>query len=320
MERRSGFMRLEQFTDLIDEVGDSTAVLMFYFMGEPFLNADAYDMIRYAREKGIYVETCTNGDFVEPDGVIYSDINQISFQIGGLSNSTHQVYRVRSDLDRVRRNIESLVKARNRSSGSNVQIEVGFIVMRHNEHEVNSFVEWSRDLGVDKANIIDPCVRTVEEGHRYLTDDPKYWYYDREAFASGVLRPRILPNNECSWIWNSAVVNWDGGMVPCCRDPHGRHSFGNVFERSFRDVWNGDEARRFRSNVLTNQQALDICSLCSGYGLPILGRERSLNFEVIRHSVDKAKITSIQEEAMGLSEFVPLPTRRKLNNQQTDSF
>ena len=38
---------------------------MFYFMGEPFLNRHAYDMIRYARNRSIYVETCTNGDFVD---------------------------------------------------------------------------------------------------------------------------------------------------------------------------------------------------------------------------------------------------------------
>jgi MoaA/NifB/PqqE/SkfB family radical SAM enzyme len=99
MERDNGLLEYSQFVELIDQIAPSTAVLMYYFMGEPFLNPRAYDMIRYAREKGLYVETCTNGDLVDPAGVIFSDINQISFQISGLDNSSHQKYRVRSDFE-----------------------------------------------------------------------------------------------------------------------------------------------------------------------------------------------------------------------------
>ena len=53
--------------DFIDEVAPYTSTLLFYFMGEPFLNKNAYEMIRYARENGIFVETCTNGDFVDAE-------------------------------------------------------------------------------------------------------------------------------------------------------------------------------------------------------------------------------------------------------------
>ena len=65
MERRSGLLDFDAYRKLIDEIAPHTAVLMFYFMGEPFLNKHAYEMIRYARRKDIYVETCTNGDFVD---------------------------------------------------------------------------------------------------------------------------------------------------------------------------------------------------------------------------------------------------------------
>src|SRR5436309_2466168 len=125
-------------------------------MGEPFLNKRAYEMIRYARQKDIYVETCSNGDYVDPEGVIYSDINQISIQIGGMTQRTHEIYRVRGDLPRVIRNLERILEERRRNSRSNVQVEVGFIVMKHNEHEVPEFVRWAKEVGVDRANVIDP--------------------------------------------------------------------------------------------------------------------------------------------------------------------
>ncbi len=267
MERRTGMLDFTAYKRLIDDIWPTTANLLFYYMGEPFLNRHAYDMIRYARERGIAVETCTNGDLVDAKGVIYSDINKISFQIGGMDNKTHQIYRVRSDLAKVRKNLYALVEERRRHPESNVQIEVGFIVMRHNEHQVGDFLRWTAELGV-QANVIDPCVRSVLEGHAFLPRDRKYWFYDEEAFERGVLKPKVVPDNECGWIWNSIQLNWNGDAVPCCRDPNGHHVFGNVFEKGLGAVFNGEKARAFRRQVLTAQGDIDICRLCSGYGLP----------------------------------------------------
>lgn len=290
MARLRGLLDYDVYTRFIDEVAPTTAVLMFYFMGEPFLHRRAYDMIRYARDKGLYVETCTNGDFADADGVIYSDVNEINFQIGGMTQATHQVYRIRSDLDKIHQNLAALLEARRRQPGSNVRINVGFIVMRHNEHEIPEFMRWAREIGIDTANVIDPCVRSVPEGRRFLPTDRRYWFYDEAAFERGVLKPKQVPDNECTWIWNSAVVNWDGTVVPCCRDPQGLHVFGNAFERPLREIWNGPAIRDFRRRIVTQQGDIDICKLCSGYGVPKLDNAKPIGFEVRRLSLDTERL------------------------------
>jgi len=290
LARAAGMLDYDLYTRFIDEVAPHTAVIMYYFMGEPFLNKRSYEMIRYARQKDIYVETCSNGDYVDPTGVIYSDINQISIQIGGMTQRTHEMYRVRSDLARVMRNLEGMLDARRRHPASNVQIDVGFIVMKHNEHEVPEFVRWAKEIGVDRANVIDPCVRTIAEGHDLLPEDRRYWFYDEEAFSRGVLKPKHLPDNECTWVWNSVMINWDGGVVPCCRDTHGTHLFGNVFATPLREIWNGEPMRVFRRRIVTDQRDVDICRLCSGYGVPALTRSRPMAFEVKRLSLDESKL------------------------------
>ena len=286
MERTGGMLDERLYRHLIDEVGPTTAILMFYFMGEPFLHRQSYDMIRYARSKDMYVETCTNGDYADAKGIVYSDVNEVSFQIGGMTAETHRVYRVRSDLDRVRKNLYDLLDERRKHPASNVQINVGFIVMRHNEHQVPDFLRWAKEIGVDRANVIDPCVRTVSQGHEMLPTDRKYWFYDEEAFERGVLRPKVVPSNECTWIWNSTTINWDGTVVPCCRDPHGKHVFGNAFERPLRQIWNDEPIKRFRRRIASAQNQVDICELCSGYGVPPLGREKPMSFDIQRLSLD----------------------------------
>ena len=295
MRRRTGFLDEDLYRAFIDEAAPTTAVLLFYFMGEPFMHRSAYDMIRYARDKGIFVETCTNGDFVNAEGVIYSDVNRISFQIGGLDQATHERYRVRSRLDKAMRNLEELVALRRRHPNSNVQIEVGFIVMRHNEHQVDEFLRWAKAIGADRANVIDPCARNMLEAHAYLPRDRRYWYYDEEAFARGVLKPKKVPDNECVWIWNSIQLNWDGSAVPCCRDPNGRFILGNVFEEGLRAVFNGERATAFRRRILTEQGKVSICRLCSGYGLPRLEHARPAGFTVERHTVNPTDVPSHEE-------------------------
>jgi radical SAM protein with 4Fe4S-binding SPASM domain len=290
MARRRGLIDFDVFRRFIDDVAPTTAVLMYYFMGEPFLHRRSYEMIRYARDKGIYVETCTNGDFVDAEGVVYSDINQINFQIGGMRQATHGIYRVRSDLDKIHLNLHALLDLRRRHPESNVEINVGFIVMKHNEHEVPEFLRWAKEIGVDRANVIDPCVRSIAEGDELLPADRRYWFYDEAAFARGVLKPKVVPDNECTWIWNSVTVNWDGSAVPCCRDPNGKHVFGNAFERPLREIWNDRPIRAFREQIVRAQGDIDICKLCSGYGVPKLDNPPPLQFEIKRLSLDAAAL------------------------------
>lgn len=308
MQRKSGFLDEHLYKSFIDEAAPTTAVLLYYFMGEPFMHRSSYDMIRYAREKGIYVETCTNGDFVDPEGVIYSDINKISFQIGGMDNETHQRYRVRTRLDKAVANLERLIELRNKHPDSAVEIEVGFIVMRHNEHQVEDFLDWAKKIGVHRASIIDPCARNMLEAHAYLPKNKKYWYYDEEAFERGILKPKKLPDNECVWIWNSIQLNWDGTAVPCCRDPNGRFPLGNVFERGLKEVFNGDTATSFRSRLLRKQGEISICKLCSGYGLPQLQHAKPADFTIERHTVNAESIPT-HEEAIANSQNTLLQSR-----------
>ena len=258
-------MSFEQFKIIIDKVALHTNTLMFYFMGEPFLNKEAYRMIRYAKDIGIpWITTCTNGDPVNPGKLVESGIDEVSFQIGGMTQATHETYRINSNLERVMRNLEETLRIR-RETGSQIRVICGFILMKHNEHEVPEFKRRMAELGVDEASVIDPCVRTMEQGYTYLPTDTSHWYYDVEAFKKGVLRPKVLPHNECPWIYYSLSIHVNGDVVPCCRDPVGEHVMGNLLRQDLDEVWNGERYREFRNRLHRDQGSIDICRLCSAY-------------------------------------------------------
>jgi radical SAM protein with 4Fe4S-binding SPASM domain len=263
--RSPGHMSTAKFRRIVDEISPHTNTLMFYFMGEPFLNKYSYEMIRYAKTSGIpFVETCTNGDFVDPVRLVSSGLDKVSFQIGGLTQETHEIYRKNGNLERVLSNLRDTIYQK-RIQRSRLQIDVGFIVMKHNEHQVDRFRRTMLELGVDRALIVDPCVRTISQGNQFLPNNKDYWLYDQTAYERGILKPKVVPKNSCPWIYYSVAIHVNGDVVPCCRDPKGEEVMGNIFRERLVDIWNSPQYRNFRHRIMHNQSSVGICKLCSSY-------------------------------------------------------
>lgn len=264
--RSSENMKFDTFRTIIDKIYLHTNTLMFYFMGEPFINKDSYKMIRYAKDNKIsFITTCTNGDLVNPIKLVQSGIDEVNFQIGGITQETHEMYRKGSTLEKVMCNLKETLRLRNELN-IKMRIVCGFILMKHNEHEVNDFKILMQNLGVDEALIIDPCVRTIEQGQEMLPTDKTHWIYNPEAFEKGQLIPKILAD-KCPWIYYSMTILVNGDVVPCCRDALGQYVMGNILDQELDDIWNGKKFKNFRRVLNNDQRKINICSLCSGYGV-----------------------------------------------------
>jgi len=270
LNRPRGLMSLENFKRIIDKIYKHTNGILLYFMGETFLNKDAYEMIKYAKSKNIFVEACTNGNVVDGKKLVDSGIDEIQFQIGGTTQEIHQIYRVGGNLEKAINNIKATVE-RKKETGAGTKIILGLIVMRHNEHQIEDFWKLAKALGVDRGEIVNPCVRNRQDGERFLPKNKKYWIYDKELFSKEkILKMIKSPRNSCWWIWHTTVITWDGNVVPCCRDPKAEYIMGNIFEENLKDIWNNKKYRAFRKQILNNQKNIPICRLCSGYALPYL--------------------------------------------------
>ncbi|QOP45837.1 radical SAM/SPASM domain-containing protein [Sulfurimonas paralvinellae] len=268
LERKKAFLSFSDFKIIIDKIYPYTNTLMYYFMGEPFLNKEWVKQVKYTKEKGIpFISTCTNGDVKGiPQGIIESGIDFVSFQMGGTTQETHEVYRVNTNLENIKNNLLQTIKLK-KETGSKVHLEAGFILMKHNEHQVEEFIEWCKEIDVDSFNIIDPCVRTVEQGNKYLPTNKDHWIYDPEKFKKGKLQRKIVPQNDCPWIYYSMTIMSNGDVVPCCHDACGKEVMGNLIEQDLEEIWNGEKYQNFRNKIHTNQKDIEICRLCSGYGV-----------------------------------------------------
>ena len=270
--REKKFLSFDQFKEILDQFDNNLEIIYFYFMGEPFLNKDSYRMIQYAANRGIWVSSCTNGNQVDPYELINSGIGEINFQISGMTQEIHEIYRRGGDLKKVFATVEESLRIRDQTSGINkkrLKINLGFILMKHNEHQVVEFIHYCKKAGVDNYNIIGTCLREHSQGDQLLPSDTSYWIYDEAAFKKGLLTPKYRPNNYCEWIYFTTTILVNGDVVPCCRDPCGKHILGNVFNKKFIAIWNNKNYQDIRENVVKNSNKYELCRLCSGYPAPI---------------------------------------------------
>lgn len=271
LERKKKFMTFDEFKYILDQFDDNLDQLNFYFMGEPFLNKDAYRMINYASSRKISVTSCTNGEYVIPEELVESGIREIDFQIAGMTQKSHEFYRINANLGKTLLNLEKTIELRNKLSSANkMKIVIGFILMKHNEHEVDNFIAYCKSIGVDHYNIIGTCLRNVDQGEIYLPTDRSYWYYDEEKYKKGKLVPKKRPDNICGWIYSTTTIMANGDVVACCRDAKGNYIFGNVFEENFYNIWNNEKYQRLRKIVSENSNEFPLCELCSAYNIPVI--------------------------------------------------
>jgi radical SAM protein with 4Fe4S-binding SPASM domain len=273
LDRPNGNMDRGQFRKVIDEIGDNLFILYLWNWGEPFLNPAIYEMIAYARGKGIKVVTDTNGHLFgereAADKLIQSGLDILSFSVDGITQQSYEAYRRGGDLETVLQGIRMIVARKRALKSPTPFLTLRFMVMRHNEHELPQLEAFSRSLGVDALVIkkMNPVFRAPygekeAKGQEaaFLPKDSRYLRFAYDPASKTAIKVR---RNPCRNLWNSATISWDGMVSPCCCDPDGNYSLGNINETAFKSIWHGAPYRRMRSLFSGNWEQIPICRECS---------------------------------------------------------
>ena len=140
------------------------------------------------------------------------------------------------------------------------------IVFKQNEHQIKDFFAIGRELKVDESYLIEGKVPNgnLDDMQSMLTTIEELQVYEQEELQKGILRR--INKSKCSWPWHGTSISWNGDVHPCCHDYYDDHMLGNIFEKSFTDIWNGDELQRFRQRLLDGDD-IPMCRECPGYGV-----------------------------------------------------
>lgn len=250
--RPRGFMSYTEYTRIVDQLAPYCRQIELFSYGESFLHKDAFDMIKYAKRLDMRVIVSTNGYvFRGPhavDNLIDSGLDYLRVGLDGMSQETYSVFRKGGDLAPLIEGLRSLAAGKERRQVSHPTLELQFIVIRANEHEIDEVRSFASELNavlrLKSIGLRD--LQAHPEDKEWLPANTAYSRYDGSVLAGATRKDRSKPGR-CYHPWKRLVINWDGSTSPCCYDPSASHSYGNVIDASVRRAWRSQTARTFRT-------------------------------------------------------------------------
>ena len=220
-------------------------------------------MIKYIKKWPITVKIDTNGMAIDPVKTVESGLDEVWFQLGGIDQKTHTVYRKGGDLAKALNNIRKLVNERKLKNNYHTFVKMGLIIMKHNENQWDDFVKLAKEYEVDGVIEVAGGVRTAEEANIFLPENPRLRKYDEDMLKMGELRRASQAH--CRYAWNAVLISWDGNVHACPKDHDDRYVVGNINVDRFSKIWNGPRMRTFRRMILKKGNFTPNCYYCPGY-------------------------------------------------------
>jgi len=240
MHRRQGVMDLDLFKKVVDEcAGLGITHVRVHNYGEPFLDRQLVDKVRYAKQKGIKeVGMISNGSLITEEiarGMIEAGLDAINISVDAAGKDVFERTRVNLDFDEVTGNIRTLARLRREMGRSHPKLILSFVRQGNTTDEQAFIREWSAIA--DKIHITDL--------HNW----------------GGTLNHQSDVQFPCYRLWLTFTVLWDGRVSLCCADFDGRHLLGDLRTSTIKEIWNSPAYRAVRRQQLESGGP-GICRSC----------------------------------------------------------
>ncbi len=222
MNRPKGIMPFQLWKKCADQIVNVSPETQcwFSFCGEPLLAPDILiQMVRYGKSVGLHsVNINTNGMLLTPElagPIMESGVDLVVFGIDGFSRESYEKIRVKGNRDELYANIEHFLILRQKR-GNGPEIQVQFIEMEDNEHEVEEFkAYWLKKRASLKIR------NKLSWGGRFNT-------------PLNIQKELRIP---CPWALTLMHVFWDGRVPRCPGDTEGDESVGNAWHEPLEVLW-----------------------------------------------------------------------------------
>lgn len=292
LTRKKSNMTLDTFYKIADEASHfkNSTKLVFALMGEPLMNRNFIEMIRYAHSKGLWTQVNTNAMLLSKEKgkeLIKSGVDFIYLSLDGITKETYESIRKRGSFTRVLNNILDFIETKYEMGALDLTIHVGMTAEIVNKHEIDTFVKEFSKLPID----------AVYSPKLFNWLSAIEWAPSEQPNSKEIYRP------VCNSSYDICGIQSDGSFTPCIYDFDGRYVSGNVNEDSILSLWNNDLTRNFR-RAIVNRNYYEIekngpmCSNCSIMWNPQYQVQTSLlnNFKSIVSYTRKAFATYNNKE------------------------
>lgn len=248
LKSNSGFLSLNDFKKVVDSYNFREVAL--HGWGEPLLNPEIFQMIRYVKNKGIKTSLTTNGTLIRKNisEIIDSGLDDIAFGF----------YDKKILMDSID-NVEKLIAEKSRGK-SGLRTFFDITVFRDNVDEIPDVIRKANEVGVDAAVLHRLFnIHNVNKEFESLPEKDEEELFDRVKALGKELNFRIyLPKKHtlpCRIVGNTVFVTHNLAVTPCCFLPE--FYIGDALN-GVGDVIRSREYRDFISSMRDHE----VCKRC----------------------------------------------------------
>ena len=236
-----GNLELDLFKHIIDQFSDENRLwgLKLSYRGEPLINRDVPDMVKYAKDHGVLdIYFNTNGmllDEIMSRRLIEAGLDRISISIDGTTPEAYEGVRLGAKFDVLVNNLETLIRLKKEYNVSYPKIRIQTV--KFPTTDADAYREkWQRYA--DEIAMVD---------------------YKDESIRNESLRG----NWACPQLWQRMTIEWDGTVLGCNNDDPRNINLGNAAERSIHECWHDEKLMEIRKLHMNGEShKVEDCNGC----------------------------------------------------------
>jgi MoaA/NifB/PqqE/SkfB family radical SAM enzyme len=280
-------MTLEDFKKILPYLKEVETVVLEGW-GESLLHKDLTECVRLVKKEGAQVGFVTSGMGLTQDRIsdlIEAGLDFVGFSISGTTPETHDAIRVNSHLPEVLDAIRLFQEEQKRRGLLRPKIQLIFLMVKDNVHEVPSVPSFAKEAGVEEVVITNIChtINLWQETQRvFVWENVKSPY--EEIVKQAEINARKLnirlkkPDlSTCSVPvcaenpLRNLYISAEGAVSPCvylypplpspfrrifCEKEYrtDKVSFGNIFREPFSAIWNNNHYQEFRNRFTKREK------------------------------------------------------------------
>ena len=260
-KRKYKFMNKEEFNYILKEVKPFTEHIYLHLMGEPLLNENIQEFLEESGNQGLYVNLTTNGTLLNTVGdtlIKAKALRQVNISLHSFEANKKTV-----ELEEYLKDISNfIIKAR---ENSNIICAIRLWNMDSNDlkgennlnREILKILEENLNLDFSLAEKLQETNRIKLKDKVYLNMAEKFQWPDIKI---DTLEEKVF----CHGLRNQMGILVDGTVVPCCLDSDGNLPLGNIFEKSLKEILEGERAINIYNGFSRRVAVEDLCKRC-GY-------------------------------------------------------
>ena len=276
---------LKEFVMITEQLPDLERIFL-HGIGEPLLNKELPQIIRYLKGREVYVLFNSNGILLTEQwqqDLIHAGLDELRISLDAASTQGYKKIRQSDDFEQIVKNLKSLLVLQKQQRVIHPKMSLWFLGTTDNIAELPDFVRLAAEIGIGEVYLQrlvyfqDNIGYGVARGTRTLqdaTDGSSRLIQESQDIAtrlgiqfnaSGLSGPVESlwgePGNKHPWskCYRPSTLMYitaNGNVLPCCISPFSTVDYdsiilGNVFNDSLEDIWSGSNYKSFREQHQT---------------------------------------------------------------------